>query len=997
MIEFQNNPPPEPDYLRLMLHKVYEILLVASPYDAFILEEDGRLSEQIITEYLDMRMRNAPRIWQASTATQALDMIDKRKFDLIIVMMRIPDMNPIAFSAKIKELYPKKPVILLLFDESELKQIPENLPKKTIDCIFIYSGNADVFPAIIKFVEDRQNVSRDIRIGDVRAVILIEDNPKYYSLILPMIYKEILYHNLKLISKTVDESRVLLKKIGRPKILLATTFEEARYYFSKFHDNIFGIISDIRFPKNGVLRERAGIEFARWARKKEPHIPVLLQSTDYSNSKLAKEASVGFLHKGSVRMLQQLRKFILNNFGFGDFLFRVPSGEIVGVAQNPAELKDLISRVPDETLIFHASHNHFSNWLAARGEFSIATKLHHLQISDFDSMDALRSFLIGEIEGMMHKAGMGRITNFSDDVNFDSANFLRISPGSLGGKARGLAFANSMLEQSDLKEKFSNVVIRIPKVMVVGTDEFDHFMEVNQLWEPMVSLIDSEIITNLFLKSKLSDELVEKLKFILTKITGPLAVRSSSLLEDAQYNPLAGAYSTYMLQNSDPELDNRLDQLCEAVKRVFASMFYHRSKSVIVASHHRFESEKMAVIIQELVGRRFKDRFYPVMSGVAQSYNYYPVSYMKRDEGVAYLALGFGKTIVDGEKSLRFSPKYPAILPQYYSVKSTIQNSQNNFYALKFGPEQSILTEKDPDNLSKYPLETAEADGMLRYTASVISAQDGVLRDSLNYEGVRVITFAHFLKYKLFPLSEILDEILTLGSRSLGCPVEIEFAVNIFNDAKRLPEFCLLQIKPLPLSSVEQSEELDGISEDSILCRTNVCLGNGKIEGLQNILYVKPEVFDASKTTAMAKELEKFNKKLGARHPYILIGPGRWGSADPWLGIPVVWNQISNVKVMVEMGLAEFEVDPSFGSHFFQNVTSMRIGYFTVSHKGRLDKLDRDWLARQYVVEETEFLAWIKLEEPLVVQMDGLSGKGIIYKPHEQKEEHMDEEDSTGI
>jgi len=983
--------------MRLMLHKVYEILLVASPYDAFILEEDGRLSEQIITEYLDMRMRNAPRIWQASTAAQALDMIIKRKFDLILVMLRIPDMNPIAFSGKIKELYPKKPVILLLFDESELKQIPEKLPKRTIDRIFIYSGNADVFPAIIKFVEDRQNVSRDIRIGDVRAIILIEDNPRYYSLILPLIYKEILYHTRKLISKTMDESRVLVKKIGRPKILLATTFEEARYYFSKYHENLLGIISDIRFPKNGVLRERAGIEFAKWARKREPHIPVMLQSTDSANSKLAKEASVGFLHKGSVRMLQQLREFILNNFGFGDFIFRVPSGEIVGIAQNPVELISLLGRVPDETLNFHASRNHFSNWLAARGEFSIATKLHHLQVTDFDSTDDLRSFLIGEIESMMHQATMGRITNFSDDVNFDTVNFLRISPGSLGGKARGLAFANAMLEQSVLKEKFPEITIRIPRVMVIGTDEFDHFMEVNQLWDPMVSLIDSEEITKLFLRGDLSDPLIDKLKFILSKMKGPLAVRSSSLLEDAQYNPLAGAYSTYMLQNAAEDDDLRLSQLCEAVKRVFASMFYHSSKSVIIASHHRFESEKMAVIIQEMVGQRFEDRFYPLMSGVAQSYNYYPVSYMQRDEGVAYLALGFGKTIVDGEKSLRISPKYPAILPQYYSIKSTIQNSQNNFYALNLGSEPTTLSDKDPDNLTKYPLEAAEKDGILKYAASVISAQDNVLRDSLSYEGVRVITFAPFLKYNLFPLADILNEILDLGAASLGCPVEIEFAVNIFKERKRLPEFCLLQIKPLPVSSIEQSEELDGIDEEAIFCRTSVCLGNGKIEGLRHILYVKPEVFDASKTTEMARELEKFNEKLGPEHPYILIGPGRWGSADPWLGIPVVWNQISNVKVMIEMGLAEFEVDPSFGSHFFQNVTSMRIGYFTVSHKGRLDKLDREWLCRQPKAEETEYLAWIKLRKPLVVQMDGLSGKGIIYQPRRPAMEIMDEEESTGI
>ena len=984
------------NFQELMLHRVHEILLVASPYDAFILEEDGRLTEQILNEYLGMNLRYAPRVWRVSTARETLKLISRRKFDLVLLMMRIPDMDPISLGADIKKRYSKKPVILLLFDESELRQLPDPIPRSSIDKVFMYSGNADLFPAIVKYIEDKQNVSRDVRKGDVRTIIVIEDNPRYYSLMLPMIYKEIVYHTTHLINRSLTNAHRLLHKRGRPRILMASTYEEAMGFYKRYRSNVLGIISDIRFPKRGVLDDHAGVRFTKWVRNMDPYMPIMLQSTYAGNRQQAEDANAHFLHKGSRTTLLELREFMINNFGFGDFVFRLPSGEIVGRACDLVEMEHQLQSIPKESILYHSSSNHFSNWLAARGEFEAATKMRPVQPGDFPSPEEHRRFLIDQIRQIISGNHWQLIVDFSPDSFDPQIDFVRLYSGSLGGKARGLAFAKMTFQNSDLHARFPDIVLRIPNVAIIGTDLFDDFMRDNDLWQPALELADNDEVLDLFMQADLPDNFISVLRDYIRHNNKPIAVRSSSFLEDAQYNPLSGMFATYMLPNNNPDLEFRLIQLCKAIKRVFASMFFRDPKAIIEQSVHRLEEEKMGVILQELVGDEHGDRYYPVLSGVAQSYNYYPVSYMKREEGVAYVALGLGRTVAEGGKSLRFAPRYPRILPQFFSIRATIENSQREFYALRLGAEVDPLSGGEAANLEKNDLTTAESDGVLRWAASVVDANDDVLRDSLNQPGLRVITFAALLKWQAFPLAEVINELLRVGEVSLGCPVEMEFAVNLFKNRDRLPEFCLLQIKPLPISRLDDLE-LKGDDTSNVFCRTGLALGNGRIQCIRDIICVKLDVFDAAKTPEIAREIAEFNSEIGPDNQYFLIGPGRWGSADPWLGIPVTWEQICHARIIAEVGIDEFNVDPSFGSHFFQNITSMRIGYLTIDPKKKSDSLDWGWLQEQPVLRESQYLKWIRLDNSLQATIDGKNGLGVVLKPDPQNEEVMNEEESPGI
>jgi len=982
------------NYQDLMLHRVHEILIVASPYDAYILEEDGRLTEQILHEYLGMQLSYAPRAWQASTATEALAMLSKRKFDLVITMMRISE-DPLSFGRQVKEKFPKMPVILLLYDSSELAHLPDPVPTDAIDKTFVWQGNSAVFPVIIKYIEDRKNVKRDVKKGDVRAIIVIEDNPQYYSLILPRIYSEILYHTRKLIDRSLNDTHRMLRLRARPKILLASNYEEAEKYFKKYRANLLGIISDVRFHKNGKLTGDAGYQLTEWVRGIDPTMPILIQSTNPKHEEKVKALKVEFLNKTSKTLLKDLREFIVNNFGFGDFVFRSPKGKEIARASDLLSLQEVLLTVPEESLIFHASSNHFSNWLAARSEFSIASAMRPLQISDFDNVAEMRHYLVESIDKTRKIQRKGRIVEFTK-TGFDPAStIMRIGSGSLGGKARGLAFANSLIAKSEFDEKFPEIHIRIPKIAVIGTEEFDEFMEENALWNFALKTNENERIHKRFLKAKFSAELNDSLQKYLENINYPIAVRSSGLLEDAQYQSLAGMYSTVMLPNSAKQISRRLKALRDAIKLVYASTFFQDPKSVLEHSAHRPEEEKMAVVIQEMVGQQYENRFYPNFSGVAQSVNCYPVSYMKRSDGVAYVALGLGKTIVEGGKSLRFSPKYPSILPQFFSPKAILENSQFEFFALEMNASQNLHEIGDEVNLAKLPLSDAEADGTLKHIASVLSTEDNIIRDSLRTIGTRVITFANILKWKTYPLAEILIELLELAERALGCPAEIEFAGNIFTEKSKKSEFCLLQIRPMVTEHFGKSTTLENISSEDIFCRSHLSLGDGVIENIRDIIMVKPENFDTAHTRKIAQEIENFNREINA--PFMLIGPGRWGSADPWLGVPVAWNQISNAKIIAEIGMEDLHIDPSFGSHFFQNVTSMHVGYFTVDHKKKADFIDWNWLNSQPAHKETRFLRWIRLDDPILVRIDGQTGLGICTKPQPLEEEIMDEMESTGI
>ena len=982
----------------LMLHRIHEILLVASPYDAFILEEDGRLTQQILYEYLGMNLSYAPRVWHAKDATTGLRMLSDRSYDLVIVMMRISDMDPITFGEKVKNNYPDKPVILLAFDESEITTLPYERMKKTIDQVYIWSGNANVFPAIIKNIEDRMNLKRDYNIADIRSIIMVEDDPRYYSIILPLLYRTALKHARDLISKSFSDTDRLLLFRARPKIILTSTYEEAIEFYNQYRNNILGFISDVRFPKKGVMDSDAGLKLIKYIRNKDSDMPVLLQSTNSEHKKHAKKVNASFIDKNSTTLMQDLESFIINNFGFGDFIFRDRKRNEISRANNLKQFQKILKTIPSKTLRYHASKNHFSNWLAVRGEFNIASNLRPIKISDFNNIEDLRKVILDHLESGVNTRSRRSLAQYNAESKVEDIDFVRLSTGSLGGKARGLAFAINLINESGLNKKFDKINLRVPKVAVIGTDEFDYFMNENNLWKIAFAKNKSDkSIINSFLKGSLSKELTKTLSKYLSNIRFPLAIRSSSLLEDSQYQPLAGMYATYMLPNSNKSKTTRLEELTKAIKLVYASTYLKEPKSLIAGSVHHHEEEKMAVIVMELVGKSHANRFYPSASGLAQSFNYYPVSYMKRKEGVAYLALGLGRTIAEGEKSLRFSPKYPGIIPQYFSVRSTIDNSQNQFYALDLNKGMKLLKHGLEENTSLFDLNIAEKDGELDWSASVVSNEDNVVRDSLRFDGTRVITFPSLLKWKTLPITDLLLDLLKLGESSLGCPVEIEFAINMHDTEETLTDFCLLQIKPMVVGGLDRIQDFDSIQKKNILCKSSVALGNGLIENINNLIIVDPKNFDPSKTKLIAKQIEKINNELSDLEQYVLIGPGRWGSADPWLGIPVEWDQISKAKVIVEYGMDSFPVDPSFGSHFFQNVTSMRIGYFTINHKKRSDKIDMDWINTQQVKKKSKYIKWIKLDKPITVTIDGQTGEGNIIKPLEPIEEKMDEHETSGI
>ena len=982
----------------LMLHRIHEILLVASPYDAFILEEDGRLTQQILYEYLGMNLSYAPRVWHAKDATTGLRMLSDRSYDLVIVMMRISDMDPITFGEKVKNNYPDKPVILLAFDESEITTLPYERMKKTIDQVYIWSGNANVFPAIIKNIEDRMNLKRDYNIADIRSIIMVEDDPRYYSIILPLLYRTALKHARDLISKSFSDTDRLLLFRARPKIILTSTYEEAIEIYNQYRNNILGFISDVRFPKKGVMDSDAGLKLIKYIRNKDSDMPVLLQSTNSEHKKHAKKVNASFIDKNSTTLMQDLESFIINNFGFGDFIFRDRKRNEISRANNLKQFQKILKTIPSKTLRYHASKNHFSNWLAVRGEFNIASNLRPIKISDFNNIEDLRKVILDHLESGVNTRSRRSLVQYNAESKGEDIDFVRLSTGSLGGKARGLAFAINLINESGLNKKFDKINLRVPKVAVIGTDEFDYFMNENNLWKIAFAKNKSDkSIINSFLKGSLSKELTKTLSKYLSNIRFPLAIRSSSLLEDSQYQPLAGMYATYMLPNSNKSKTTRLEELTKAIKLVYASTYLKEPKSLIEGSVHHHEEEKMAVIVMELVGKSHANRFYPSASGLAQSFNYYPVSYMKRKEGVAYLALGLGRTIAEGEKSLRFSPKYPGIIPQYFSVRSTIDNSQNQFYALDLNKGMKLLKHGLEENTSLFDLNIAEKDGELDWSASVVSNEDNVVRDSLRFDGTRVITFPSLLKWKTLPITDLLLDLLKLGESSLGCPVEIEFAINMHDTEETLTDFCLLQIKPMVVGGLDRIQDFDSIQKKNILCKSSVALGNGLIENINNLIIVDPKNFDPSKTKLIAKQIEKINNELSDLEQYVLIGPGRWGSADPWLGIPVEWDQISKAKVIVEYGMDSFPVDPSFGSHFFQNVTSMRIGYFTINHKKRSDKIDMDWINTQQVKKKSKYIKWIKLDKPITVTIDGQTGEGNIIKPLEPIEEKMDEHETSGI
>jgi len=967
-------------FFNLMKFRVREILLVSSSYDAFVLEEDGRLSDRLFSEYADLNLSSTPRIQKVASAKMALESLEEAQYDLVITTTRLTDMNPLDFGKQVKAQNPDMPVVLLTYEWLEADFLKALRESCCIDKIFYWAGDTAILLAVIKYIEDLKNVDNDFKQG-VTVALIVEDSPRFYSMFLPIVYKEIMTQTQMLISEGVNFQQRLLRMRARPKILMAETFEEGMRLYEKYQQNLLGVISDVEFSRRGKIDRLAGFKLAERVRADWSDLPILLQSSKPENAEMASRGGLIFLDKNSQNLLDEVRRFILSNFGFGDFIFKDARGKEVARAGNLSEFADKVLLVPEESLLYHARRNHIAFWLRARTEFECARRLRPVKISDFQDTQALREFIVTEIHRLINRSHVGVITDFGK-ARFDlDTAFTKLGAGSLGGKARSIAFINALLAQTDMKEKFPDVDIKIPKTYVICSETFDRFIGQDDLRRFAITESDNNRIAEKFLGSSLPGDIMGKLQTLIRHVTYPLAVRSSSLLEDSQTLPFAGLYSTYMLPNNHPDMQTRLTQLANAVKLVYASVFYKSPKEYVRNANFRIEEEKMAVIIQEIVGQEHHGRLYPVISGVAQSYNFYPISHMEPGDGIVQLALGLGAAVVEGSQTYRFSPRYPQTPPPFSSAHEFLEKSQTYFYALDLSNPDLKISNDEKYSLLKLDLSVAEADGTLFFVGSTFCGEDNVIKDSLSIPGPRLVTFANVLKNNIFPLAGILKEILHVGRYSLGADVEIEFAVNLFKDKERKPEFYMLQIRPMVAGREDAEVAIKTVDPARVICMSEHCLGNGVIKDIHDIVYVDPGLFNAAKTRLIAEEIGQINRLMREKNrDYILIGFGRWATSDPWLGIPVEWHQISKARVVIESNLDGFNIEPSLGSHFFHNMISLRMGYFHIQRSGKSEFIDWDWLQKQKISASTAHVRQVHLAKALEIRIDARYSRGIIVR-----------------
>ena len=974
-------------FQNLMRHRISDVLLVSSLYDLYLIEEDGRLYELIRKEYQGLRLSHSPEITRVSKAHDAIELLkEEKRFDLVIITLHTEDMHPVKFAKKLKELNIDAPVILLAFDNAELGELIIKHDIQVFEKVFLWQGDYRLLIGMIKFLEDRMNVQHDTESIGVQSIIIIEDDIRSYSSFLPIIYTEVIKQANRLTSEGINLSHKYLRMRARPKILLCSTFEEAWSYFEKYDECILGVISDIDFSHKGKSDPKAGIEFASEVRKRYTDIPILLQSSEPENENEAKKIGVSFLLKNSPTLLHDLRGFMINHFSFGDFVFKRPNGEVISRATDLISLEKNLKILPQDSLKYHSERNHFSNWLKARTEFWLAEKLRPQQVNDFSSIEEIRAYLIKSLRDYRKLRQKGIITDFHKDTFDSTYSFARIGGGSLGGKARGLSFLNKLIYNYEISDKFENIYIGIPSGVVIGTDVFDQFLDENDLRSFALNCNDDDEIKARFLEAKkFPEEALNQLRDFLDIMKEPLSVRSSSLLEDSQYHPFAGVYETYMIPNNNENNVMKLGDLINTIILVYASTFYNNSKDYIKITNYRLEEEKMAVIIQKMVGSTHNGRFYPDFSGVAKTYNFYPIPPIKPGDGIVSVALGLGKTIVEGGTSVRFCPKYPTHLIQFHSTKETLNNSQQEFFALDLNTVNNLKTSNvilQEEYMKKYEISTSEEDGTLNYVGSTYSAENDMVYDGISRDGIRLVTFAPILKNKIFPLPQILEHLLDLGSWGMGSAVEIEFAVNLSVSPKEKKNFGVLQMRPLVVNREDDEFDFDDVPQNKILCRSNEVLGNGVIKGIYDIVYVDVNKFERAQSREVAHEVNQFNSKMITdEKPYLLIGVGRWGTLDPWLGIPVTWSQISGAKVIIEAGMKDMIVEPSQGSHFFQNLTSFSIGYFTVNTNNKGSDIDWEWLRKHKAIEEKTFTKHIRLKKPLTIKMNAHENLGVILKP----------------
>ncbi len=966
-----------------MRSSIRDVLLVSSLYDLYVFEEDGRLYELIRDEYQELNLSHPPELTRVSSGEEAIALAQEKRFDLIITTLHIEDMHATTFARMLRKAELGVPIVLLAYSNKELSELILHHEAALFDRIFIWQGDFRLLIAIIKHLEDRMNVDHDTRLAGVQAIILIEDNIHYYSSFLPIIYLEILKHSQRLMSEGINLSHRYLRMRARPKILLCTDYDGAWETYEKYREYVLGIISDIDFQRNGRDDPQAGLEFARNVKSQHYDIPILLQSNLPENEKRALELGASFLLKDSPTLLHELRQFLVNNFSFGDFIFRMPDGREVGRAQDLLSLEEQLKSVPEESLKYHAERNHFSNWLKARTEFWLAHQLRPRKVSDFPSIASMREHLISSLRYYRKIRQRGVVTDFKKESFDPNSSFARIGGGSLGGKARGLGFVNILINSYDVQTRFEDAYVFIPPAVVIGTDVFDEFIEDNDLKNFALNAKDDHEIIKAFLEARTFPEgILGELAAFLELITDPLAVRSSSLLEDSQYHPFAGVYETYMIPNNHPDPLVRCSELIKTIKRVYASTFFQSAKEYIKVTSYRLEEEKMAVIVQKMVGSKHENRFYPDFSGVAKSYNFYPLPPQTSSDGTVSVALGLGKTIVDGGLTVRFCPKYPQHLAQFSTIRESLSNNQQQFFALDLEAEIGDAIEKSDFFLRKYSLGPAENDGTLHYVGSTYSAENDRIYDGVSRSGVRLVTFAPILKNGIFPLAEICELLLDMGSWGMGTPIEIEFAVNMSVPAGRPKEFGILQMRPLVLTRELEELVVEDFDPRALICQSNHVLGHGIIKDIHDVVVVDKQKFDRSQSCAVAKEVSLFNARLVSENrPYLLIGVGRWGTLDPWLGIPVAWNQISGARAIVEDGFKDFDVSPSQGSHFFHNLTSFMVGYFTVTANDQYSFINWDWLLEQPSVDEMSYTKLVHFDEPITIKMNGQQNKGIILKP----------------
>ena len=964
------------EFHQLMRYRILDVLLVATPYDRFVLEEAGELSERMAGEFRNLDVHYAPGLTGVATGEEALALVEaQRRFNLIVATPQLADMNAAELARRVHAAGLDAPVVVLARDRRELGEFVARHGLAGIERAFLWQGDARILVAIVKSVEDRRNAAHDCGEMGVQAILLVEDRVRQYSSFLPAMYGELLRLSQRVISEGINLSQKILRMRARPKVLLCTSYEEAEATFAAFADEVLGIVSDVEFPRGGELVATAGADFARHVRASYPDIPILLHSSQPDNAELAHSLRASFLLKGSPLLLEELGRALRTSFGFGDFVFRLPDGAEVARAADLGELEQRLRTVPADSILYHAERNHFSRWLKARTAFDVAHELRPRRPDEYPSIEALRAHLVRAVGDYRAEQSQVLVADFDRSREPDAADFWRVGGGSLGGKARGLVFVRRLLAEQGLRRRFDGVVVQVPTAIVIGTDVFDRFLAENDLRRFAIECGDDAELRARFAAARLPEDVELDLGALLERARYPLAVRSSSLLEDSQQHPFTGVYDTLMLPNDVGSGAERLASLLAAVRAVYASTFTDGAKRYLAATGHRLEEEKMAVLVQRIVGTPHGRRFYPTLAGVARSVNFYPSAPMRAEDGVAAVALGLGRTVVDGEACLRFCPRFPRHVPQLASVREALATTQRTFWGLALGePARGTMREE------RFGLDAAEADGELRLLGSTYSQADDALADGVARAGPRVVTFAPLLKLGSPPLAEIVATLLDEGARGMGTPVEIEFAVTLGVGAAA-SEFAVLQMRPLALAAGSETLELGEIADRDALCRSRSALGNGQLDGLRDVVVVDPARFERAESVAVAAEIARLNARLhGERTPYLLVGVGRWGSRDPWLGIPVAWDQVCGAGVIVEAGLRDVAVTPSQGSHFFQHLAASGTIFLTV-HDRAGEFVDWSFLAARPALSEVAGVRHLRLTEPLAVRVDGRRGEGVILKP----------------